>query len=112
MDRPGRILAVVLVVLALAGCGRGTAVRERILASESPLIGDAYSYDDGQVNVVTVHVALLPIATKADAARFWCDIVVPAGGTHDTSGVMVTLSIQGGSAGFGNVAEDVVCPTS
>ncbi len=42
----------------------------------------------------------------AQAEEFWCDVVVPAGGTFDDSGVQVTLAIQG-NADF--VQEDWTC---
>jgi hypothetical protein len=112
MGGPGRILAVALVALAVAGCRPGATVRERIMASGSPLVDGTYSSEEGLLGGANVTVALLPTTTVDDAARFWCEVVVPAGGTHDGSGVKVTLYIQGGSAGFGPVAEDVVCPAS
>jgi hypothetical protein len=81
-----RFLFVALIALIAAGCARGASVRDRILAPKSSLIGDAYSYEDGTFSVASVHVALLPRTTEAEAARFWCEVVVPAGGTHDGDG--------------------------
>ena len=101
-----RFLLVALVALSAVGCARGASVRDRILATKSPLIGDAYSYEDGTFSVARVHVALLPRTTEAEAATFWCEVVVPAGGTHDGDGVMVTLAIQGVG---GSVADDTAC---
>ena len=112
MGAPGRILAIILTVLSTVGCQPGASVRDRIMAARSPLVDVAYSSESGPLGGANVTVALLPTTTVAEAEMFWCDVVVPAGGTHDGSGVMVTLYIQGGSAGFGPVAEDVVCPAS
>jgi hypothetical protein len=110
MGGPGRLLGVGLIILSVVGCQPGASVRDRIMATGSPLIGDSYSYERGPLGGANVTVALLPTTTVADAKKFWCDVVVPAGGTHDGSGVKVTLYIQGGSAGFGPVAEDATCP--
>jgi hypothetical protein len=112
MVDPRRLLGSGLIVLFVVGCHPGASVRERIMAVGSPLVGDSYSYEAGPLGGANVTVALLPTTTVADAKRFWCDVVVPAGGTHDGSGVKVTLYIQGGSAGFGPVAEDATCPVS
>ena len=112
IGRTARILAVVLIALSAIGCQPGASVRDRIMAARSPLVDTAYSSEAGPLGGANVTVALLPTTTEAEAEIFWCDVVVPAGGTHDGSGVKVTLYIQGGGAGFGPVAEDVVCPAS
>ncbi len=112
MRGPGRVLALALVVSVGAGCHPGSSVRERIMAARSSLVDGAYSSEAGMLGGANVSVFLLPATTVDDAARFWCDVVVPAGGTHDSSGVKVELYIQGGAAGFGPVAEDATCPTS
>ena len=90
-----RVALAVLLTVTGAGCARGTTVRDRILASHSPLIGEAFSSNDGQFFPASVHVALLPDTTDEQAEAFWCDVVVPAGGTFDASGVQVILAIQG-----------------
>ena len=101
-----RVALAGLMIVTVTGCGRGMTVRDRILASHSPLIGEAFSSDDGQFFPASVHVALLPDTTDEQAEAFWCDVVVPAGGTFDASGVQVTLAIQG-DAYF--IQEDWTC---
>jgi hypothetical protein len=112
MRGPGRLLGISVIVLSVVGCQPGASVRDRIMAAGSPLVNGAYSSEAGLLGGANVTVALLPTTTVADAETFWCDVVVPAGGTHDGSGVKVTLYIQGGSAGFGPAAEDATCPKS
>ena len=112
MRGPGRLVGSGLIVLLLVGCRPGASVRERIMAAGSPFVGDSYSYESGPLGGPNVTVALRPTTTVADAEAFWCDVVVPAGGSHDASRVKVTLYIQGGSAGSGPVAEDATCPVS
>jgi len=70
MGGPGRILAVLLVALAVAGCRPGATVRERITAFGSPLVDTAYSYEEGPLGGANVSVFLVPTTTAADAARF------------------------------------------
>jgi len=110
MRGPGRLLVISMIISSVVACQPGASVRDRIMAARSPLVDGAYSSEAGMLGGANVTVALLPTTSVADAEAFWCDVVVPAGGTHDGSGVKVTLYIQGGSAGFGPVAEDATCP--
>jgi hypothetical protein len=92
-----RFVLVALLVFGANGCAPGMSVRDRILASKSPLISNVYSDEGGEYRAPLVEVFLVSGTTEADAETFWCNVVVPAGGTHDTSRIRVTLAIVGGS---------------
>lgn len=79
------VMTGAFVVLYVAGCvviePEMRSIADRIRESDSPLI-DAVVFDAGDwLDDAYVAVYLNAGTSREDAARFWCEVVVPAGGT-------------------------------
>jgi hypothetical protein len=81
------IVCLVLVVGATASCGRnlpvsqGEAVAERIRDSGSPLLERVDFRPGNLLDDLEVVVWLRSDVTQQQADEFWCEVVLPAGGS-------------------------------
>ena len=83
-----KILAVATVLVVVAGCApqRDQVVVDRLNAAKSPLVRDVFYRPGGFLDDAEIIVYLRAGVTDTQAREFWCQVVVPAGGTEFDSG--------------------------
>ena len=104
----GRMWLLVLLACGAAGCSPapGQQVAERIRASGSSLVLDVRYRTENILDPAEVLVFLRPGTTEQEAEAFWCEIVVPVGGTHEEGPTGVTLWNSNGTQAL---AADSTC---
>lgn len=105
--RMAGLLAAVLPLLACAP-SPGEAVAARIRASNAPAIGKVVFRPTSGIDPEETDVWLAPGTSEADADRLWCDVIVPAGGSHGGDNVVVVWNATGTSL----MAKDPSCQPS
>jgi hypothetical protein len=102
--------AIALVALIVVACGPSrdpAAVAAAIQAANDPQIQEVRFSPPNFLDDATISVMLVPGASESDATRIWCDVVVPAGGSHDYDPVAVEIYNREGTVAFALEAE---CP--
>jgi hypothetical protein len=81
------LLSLPLGGVAVLACGGTTpdpgAVARTIGQANAPVIQEVRFRPRNFLDPPEVWVLLVPGSTESDATRLWCEVVVPAGGSHD-----------------------------
>jgi hypothetical protein len=102
-----RAIPTLLVLVSACGADPGAQVAERIQNVDSPLVVSVEYRSANVLDDPVVIVILREGTTETEAEAFWCNVVVPAGGTADGGPSTVSLySFDGAEA----LAVDVACP--
>ena len=101
------LLALVLGTLGACTAAPGEQVANRIRAAQSQIVRDVIYRPANALDPAEVIVYLRSGSTEADARLFWCNIVVPAGGSEFEGETGVSIWNDAGSA---LMALDVSCP--
>jgi hypothetical protein len=109
-----RLISIAVIIAALVGCVRGPSqmrlVADRIRAAESPFV-DAVVYDPGDwLDEPYVAVFLRPGTSTEEAASFWCEVVVPAGGTGQSDESRMVSVWEAGTDDLLLSRDGVPCP--
>jgi len=104
-----RVMLVALVLGTLGACAAapGEQVANRIRAAQSQFVRDVIYRPANALDPAEVIVYLRPGTTEAEARLFWCDIVVPPGGSEFEGETGVSIWNDAGSA---MMALEVSCP--
>ena len=102
-----RAVALAVALQVLLGCTSqpGAQVAAKIADARSSTVGRV-TFVDNWLDRPQVTIWLRYGATEAEAERLWCDVIVPAGGSHEGPTYVEVLN----STGFVGMAVDTSCP--
>jgi hypothetical protein len=101
------VVALVLGTLGACAVAPGEQVANRIRAAQSQIVREVIYRPANALDPAEIVVYLRPGTSEAEARRFWCDTVVPAGGSESEGETGVSIWNDAGSA---MMALDVSCP--
>jgi hypothetical protein len=109
----GRVALVIACtsILVIAACNSATddphhTVANRIRDRSPEVVREVIYEPQTFIDAPQVYVYLRPGAGREDVRDLWCNVIVPAGGTHDLAGTAVTVW---NDAGTELLSEGITC---